>query len=312
MNKFLEDVLSGLQSQPKQLQSKYFYDETGDILFQKIMQCEEYYLTNCEMEIFKEQTTELAETLQNGFTTFDLIELGAGDATKSSYLIRQLIQNKASFTYYPIDISSHVIEDLEQHLPQKIEGLNVVGLNGEYFEMLTKAYEVSANRKVVLFMGANIGNMAPGEALEFCKALRAHLAPDDLLLMGFDLKKHPHTIRAAYNDKAGFTRAFNLNLLKRINRELSADFVPENFEHYPSYDPSTGACKSYLVSLADQEVQIGNEKLRFEKDEFIAMEISQKYTVQEVESMALSSGFEIERNFFDQKRWFMDSVWKCV
>lgn len=312
MNQFLKEVLQDLSESPKTLNSKYFYDEKGDKLFQQIMDCPEYYPTNCEMEIFTERTKDLAETLKNGFNTFDLIEMGAGDATKSSHLLRELVNMGADFTYMPIDISSSMINHLEETLPQKIEGLKVHGLNGEYFEMLEKANEISDRKKVVLMLGGNIGNQTPEDALAFCIKIRSALQTGDLVLIGFDLKKHPNTVLAAYNDKGGFTRDFNLNLLHRINKELDGDFDTSQFEHYPMYDPETGACKSYLISTVKQAVNIASQLFEFEENEFIYMEISQKYSVQETENMAKASGFKSVTNFYDHKKWFVDTVWQCV
>jgi dimethylhistidine N-methyltransferase len=309
-DRFLEDVATGLTSEPKRLQSKYFYDAEGDRLFQQIMNCPEYYLTNCEMEIFTRQTDGLAATILEGGQPFDLIELGAGDATKSIHLLKKLLQQKADFTYLPIDISDHVISSLNATLPLSLPGLKIKGLNGEYFEMLEKAAVLSNNRKVVLFMGANIGNMPVADAMAFCEELRNHLNPGDMVIMGFDLKKNPETILAAYNDSQGITKQFNLNLLTRINRELGADFDVSSFHHYAMYDPETGSCKSYLVSLHDQEVQIpGAERIRFNKDEFICMEISQKYTPDQIAQFANKARFKTIHNFFDSKGWFLDTVW---
>jgi L-histidine N-alpha-methyltransferase len=313
MSKFLNEVLAGLKEEPKYLLSKYFYDEKGDKLFQKIMDCDEYYPTKCEQEIFTSQTHKLAKTLKNGFDTFDLIEMGAGDATKSSFLLAQLMDEKANFTYYPIDISKSMIAHLKDALPKKIPGLKVIGLNGEYLHMLEKAAQISSQRKVVLFLGSNIGNISLDDAAKFCIHLRSLLQNGDYLMIGFDLKKNPQTIRAAYNDVQGFTKAFNLNLLTRINRELAANFDVQSFEHYPSYDPSTGACKSYLISLKDQTVRIGETNfIDFKKDEYIFMEISQKYSVEQTNELAKKSGFTPIKHFFDSKKWFLDTVWECV
>jgi len=312
MNQFLKEVLEDLSHIPKTLNSKYFYDGKGDKLFQEIMECPEYYPTNCEMEIFAEHTRDLAKTLKNGFNTFDLVEMGAGDATKSSYLLKELVDTKADFTYMPIDISSTMIAHLEETLPQKIEGLKVTGLNGEYFEMLEKANQVSSRKKVVMLLGGNIGNESPENALNFCRKIRSYLQEGDLVLVGFDLKKNPKTILAAYNDAAGFTRDFNLNLLHRINSELNGDFDIEQFEHYPTYDPATGACKSFLVSQVDQEVNISGQTFGFQKDEIIFMEISQKYSLDETEKMAEATGFKTVKHFLDQKKWFVDTVWQCI
>src|ERR1700749_554974 len=195
--------------------------------------------------------------------SFDLVELGPGDASKSWFLLRELQKEKVSFTYYPIDISSQVIGWLEDKLPSTLPGLHVQGLNGEYMEKMNQVNTFSPNRKIVLFMGANIGNMNIQQATQFCRQLHDHLKPGDLLLIGFDLKKHPRTILDAYNDRQGITRAFNLNLLTRINRELDADFDVDQFEHCPVYDPGTGACKSYLISLKEQDIHIGDKTVSF-------------------------------------------------
>jgi len=187
--------------------------------------------------------------------------------------------------------------------------LKIAGLNGDYFDMLVKAAAISKKRKVILFLGSNIGNMSIIEAGAFLKRLRNHLNPGDMLLVGMDLKKNPKTVLAAYNDKGGITRRFNLNLLERINRELGADFNVKQFEHYPTYDPDTGACKSYLVSLVDQEVKIADQTIHFSKDECIFMEISQKFTIDQTDQIAVNNGFKPVSRFFDRKKWFTDVIW---
>ena len=311
-NQFYEDVINGLESNPKRLNSKYFYDANGDKLFQDLMNCEEYYPTRCELEIFSEKTAEICKAIIDGGDAFDLIELGAGDATKSAYLLKYLLDHHADFNYLPIDISSNVISYLNITLPVTLPGLQINGLNGEYFEMLEKAASISNKRKVVMFLGSNIGNMCVNEAEAFCAELRTHLSDGDLLLIGFDLKKNPKTVLAAYNDKDGITKRFNLNLLERINRELNGNFDARQFDHYPVYDPETGACKSYLVSLCEQQVKISKETFSFLKDELIYMEISQKFTVEQTDEMAVKSFFKPVNRFLDEKKWFIDVVWVAV
>lgn len=312
MNQFLEDVLTGLRSDEKYLNSKYFYNKRGDEFFQNIMASDEYYPTRCEMEIFTQQTKELAEAFISKFTEFDVVELGAGDATKSIYLLNAFVEKQVSFTYFPVDISSNVINMLHEQLPEKLPSIRLQGLNGEYFSMLEKAKTLSNKIKVVLFLGSNIGNVPLDKAAQFCKSLREHLVPGDLVLIGFDLKKNPNVVLAAYNDKAGHTRNFNLNLLSRINEELHADFVIDNFKHYPTYDPSTGACKSFLVSTTDQSVNLADETFSFKKGEAIFMEISQKYTVEQTDQLAHECDFIPIKHFFDSKGWFLDAVWQCL
>jgi len=306
---FYNDVIAGLTASPKYLEAKYFYDGTGDELFQEIMNSPEYYPTNCELEVFTRQTDALAQAIIADGSPFDLIELGAGDATKSTHLLRHLLHKQANFTYLPIDISGHVINYLNETLPQTLPGLQLTGLTGEYFDMLKKAAELSDKRKVVLFLGSNIGNMPVEDAEGFCREMHKHLSAGDSVLIGVDLKKNPKTILAAYNDAQGFTSQFNLNLLTRINQELQADFKLDQFEHYPTYDPQTGSCKSYLISLTDQQVQICDETVNFVKDEYIYMEISQKYTIEETSLMAAQSGFKPVHQFLDTKGWFLDAIW---
>lgn len=306
---FLADVTNGLNSVPKKLHSKYFYDKQGDKLFQEIMASPEYYLTDCEMEILTQQSANIAASLTQQRSPFDLIELGAGDGTKSIHLLQELIEENVSFNYLPIDISANVIRHLENHLPIELPTLQIQGFTGDYFDMVERAVGFSDNRKVVLFMGANIGNMLPEEAETFCTKLKNSLQAGDLLIIGFDLKKNPKEILAAYNDSAGITKRFNLNLLRRINTELNADFRLDDFEHYANYDPKTGACKSYLISLKNQDVKIGDTSIHFEKNEYIDMEISQKYSNHEINELMRNSGFEYVKNFYDTNHYFVDSIW---
>jgi L-histidine N-alpha-methyltransferase len=306
---FYKDVINGLSATPKRLDSKYFYDAYGDKIFQELMNCAEYYPTNCELEIFTQKTGELAKAIIADGDAFELIELGAGDATKSSHLLKYLIDEQADFTYLPIDISENVIAYLNITLPVTLPGIKINGLQGEYFHMLEKAAAISDKRKVVMFLGSNIGNMQVKDAEAFCKILRQHLSPGDMVLIGVDLKKNPHTVLAAYNDKGGITKRFNLNLLERINRELNGGFDVSQFDHYAMYDPESGACRSYLVSLQDQQVNIGDVQISLAKDEYIYMEISQKFTVEQVDNMAFVSGFKPLDRLFDSKGWFVDAVW---
>ena len=309
---FAEDVLAGLRQTPKNLHAKYFYDKDGDALFQQIMACPEYYLTRCELEIFQSQTDELADIISASQREFNLIELGAGDATKSQYLLNALVQRPIPFTYMPIDISGNILSVLGERLRSELPGLDILPLEGEYLDMLRFAVDNSTKRNVVMFLGSNIGNMNAEEALGFCRELRSMLHPGDLVLIGFDLKKHPRIILEAYDDRAGITAKFNLNLLKRINRELQADFDLRQFEHYQMYDPDTGACKSYLVSLQDQTVSIGAYRITFARDETIFMEVSQKYTPEEIKGMAFGAGFAPVRHLSDSKGWFADVFWEAV
>lgn len=310
---FYQDVLKGLKAKEKFLFSKYFYDQKGDQLFQEIMNCPEYYPFQCELEIYRQKAVEISKLVMGDSSPFELIELGAGDCTKSIHLLRALVAANANFTYRPIDISNYIITYLERELIARLPHMKVEGLTGEYFPMLKQASQLSQNRKAILFLGSNIGNMSIDDARQFCKNLRQLLNPGDMVIIGVDLKKSPSVILAAYNDPAGITKRFNLNLLERINAELDGDFNTDQFEHFPVYDPASGACKSYLISKADQSVKIryaGKEEvIELRKDEEIFTEISQKYTAVQVEELASSASFRTIQNFYDDKRWFMDAIW---
>lgn len=314
MSKFYEDVKQGLSSNPKRLYSKYFYDKVGDALFQQLMHSPEYYLSRCELEILQQQSDIIADQVIKQFDEFDLIELGAGDASKSIFLLQALLNKGSDFTYYPVDISQNVIEQLEAKLPKILPNIQIKGLNGEYIAMLKQLTEESSKSKLILFLGSNIGNMNLEDAAIFCQKVQKLLKPGDLFFIGVDLKKNPLTILAAYNDKAGLTRDFNLNLLSRINRKLGGNFDLSSFYHYPNYDPVTGACKSYLISARDQEVNFGygidRVSIHFKQHEAIFMEISRKYNTEEIEELAVASGFKITNHFLDSKKWFVDSLWK--
>jgi dimethylhistidine N-methyltransferase len=311
MNQFLKDVLKGLQASPKYLNSKYFYDKKGDELFQKIMASDEYYLTNSEMDIFLRQSKEIADSILLEEDTFDVIEFGPGDAVKSMHLVKELLKRKAIAVYFPIDISENIIGLLNQKLSKQLPDLKVHGLHGEYLHMLAQTNKLSKNKKLVLFLGANIGNFKFQEMPGFCKELNGMLSKGDLILIGFDLKKNPKKILAAYNDKEGLTSEFNLNLLTRINKELSADFNVNSFEHYATYDPDSGACKSFLVSLMTQNIHIDGTPIRFEKNETIFMEISQKYSIDQIDEIAFQCGFTPVAYFFDKEKYFVDVLWRC-
>lgn len=307
---FARDVLHGLSQTPKQLPSMYFYDERGDQLFQDIMHMPEYYLMNCELNIFKRQKAEILEAI--GLEHFHLLELGAGDGYKTRVLLRYFTEQAVDFEYQPVDISPHVLQKLEQHLLKELPGLKVHPLPGDYFKVLHEVKETDTTPKVVLFLGANIGNYPKERAAAFLRHLRDELRAGDKLLTGFDLKKEPSVILNAYNDPQGATAAFNLNLLERMNRELGADFNVQDFCHWESYDPATGATRSFIVSKKAQHVFIKalSQSFRFDAWEGINVELSQKYSLPEINALAAEAGFVAEHHFVDDRGYFVDSLWR--
>jgi L-histidine N-alpha-methyltransferase len=310
-DQFAKDVHEGLCAPQKFLSSRYFYDAKGDKIFQQIMSMPEYYLTGCEYEIFDRQKDAILEAIHPG-KKFNLVELGAGDGYKTKLLLRHFLDKKIDFEYFPVDISGDVLKSLKADLAENFEGVKVTLLNYEYFTALEKLNDLDDSPKVILFLGSNIGNFTPERASAFFEKLNHVMLPGDKLLSGIDLKKNPNTILKAYNDPAGITRSFNLNLLERMNRELGANFDLDYWDHFPTYDPFTGECRSYLMSCRQQEVTIAatGHTYSFRDNEPIHMEISRKYRIDQIEDLAQQTGFEVLEHFTDSKRYFVDTLWE--
>lgn len=291
----------------------YFYDERGDDLFQQIMQLEEYYLTNSELEIFKKYRQDILDIIGTS-KFFRIVELGAGDGSKTRVLLDHFLAERAQFAYSPVDISPNVLEILENNLQSALPDLKVDSLAGDYFKVLKDLQFKEGEKKIVFFLGSNIGNYLDERTINFLTSVRENLHIGDQMLIGVDLKKDPKTILKAYNDSQGITREFNLNLLRRINSELGASFDLSLFRHNPVYDPMTGECRSYLVSLEDQIVEIDGlgQAFSFKKWETIFMEVSKKYSKDELRDLAEATGFKVIKNFDDSRSYFTDSFWEAV
>lgn len=309
---FEQEVYEGLTTYPKHLSSKYFYDEIGDKLFQDIMAMPEYYLTDSEFSILGENKAEIAELFGKSDEPFSLFELGAGDGKKTKILLRHFIENKVSFDYRPIDISQNALDKLEKSLKLEIPELEINTLQGTYFDTLQDIDRVNGRKKVVLFLGSNIGNLLHEQAVEFLKNMKSSINEGDLIFMGFDQKKNPQTILDAYNDKTGITEAFNKNILARINKEMGGNFNLDKFLHWEVYDPETGTAKSYLVSKEEQSVWIESLELeiRLKAWETIHTEISQKYDDVIVEWLAEKADLKIVTEFTDAEQQYKNYVFK--
>lgn len=303
---FKQEVYDGLTAYPKYLSSKYIYDKAGDKLFQDIMKMPEYYLTDAEFSILEAYKEQLASLFSNGEKPFHLIEMGAGDGKKTKVLLRYFTARDLNFTYRPIDISQNALDTLLANLKQEIPTLKTEPLQGTYFETLRKLNFSTDERKVILFLGSNIGNLLHEKAIEFLSQIKDYMQANDLLFIGFDQKKNPQTILNAYNDAGGITEAFNKNLLVRINSELGGNFEVDAFTHWEVYDPESGTAKSYLVAKSPQQVRI--EKLgldiSFDAYETIHTEISQKYDNRTVNWLAEQSGLKVLEEFSDQENYY--------
>ena len=307
---FEKEVREGLSSYPKHLSSKYFYDAVGDQLFQKIMALPEYYLTNCEYSILQEQKTAIGNYFIGNGSPFSLFELGAGDGKKTKVLLAHFLAIGANFDYRPIDISQNALDLLERSVTEELPKVNIQSLQGTYFDTLKAIGKENERRKIILFLGSNIGNLLHDQAIAFLKELRAVMQEGDLAFIGFDQKKDPQVVLDAYNDPTGVTAAFNKNILTRINHEMDGDFTLDNFKHWEVYDPETGTAKSYLVAKKKHQVHI--EKLdltvNFDAWESIHTEISQKYDDKVIAWLANEAGLKIVTQFSDAKEYYKNYI----
>jgi len=310
IEQFAADIIRGLEASPKTLPSKYFYDEIGDNLFVEIMDMPEYYLTRAEMEIFKNQTDSLIDSLnQSPQQSFHLLELGAGDGRKTIHLLRRLMERDYDFTYRPVDISLHAIKQLEQRLTSKLPELKIDVSLTDYFNQLPQLCS-SKVPQIILFLGSNLGNFNDAQATMFMEHLSENMKSGDKLLLGLDRIKSTDIILPAYNDKAGLTARFNLNLLTRINRELNANFDLKNFQHVPEYSEYTGIAVSNLKSLCDQTVIISgvDRKFTLKSEEIIHTEISRKYNLTILSDIISKTRLRVNNILSDTNSFFYDVV----
>ncbi|WP_339837862.1 L-histidine N(alpha)-methyltransferase [uncultured Flavobacterium sp.] len=303
---FYKDVIEGLSKHLKTLPSKYFYDDAGDKIFQEIMQMEAYYLPQCELEILNNQTEKIVKSF--GYDSFDIVGLGAGDGSKTKHFLKRITDLNKKVVYYPLDISADVLETNKQNITVHIPSIEMYPIAGDYFETLDKL--VHDNPKIILFLGSTIGNYDTESAELFMKKIYDMMDERDILMVSFDLKKNPHKVLAAYNDEKGITKRFNLNLLKRINREINGNFDIEKFDHYANYDPISGTTYSYIFSKIEQTVTIENQKIHFKANELIHTEISQKYSLNTIETFKNNIDFKSVEHFLDDGKNYAISLFK--
>jgi len=315
---FAFDVECGLDSEQKFIPSKYFYDKIGSKLFDDICNQPEYYPTRTETHILTKYSDEIAGLFCDGKTS--MVELGSGSSIKTRILIDSFLRRYGRLCYLPIDVSSTALQAAIHSLSSDFSDLRIIGISCDYIAgmdivnriHLEKSFPLG-DKRLVLFLGSSIGNFEPSAALLFLKNLRAKLDGSDSILIGFDLKKEPYLLNAAYNDKAGFTAKFNLNLLHRINRELGGEFDASKFSHLSYYDESKSRIEMHLVSGCDQSIKIkaGGRSFYFKNGETIHTENSYKYTYEMIHSLIHGAGYTLIKNFTDEKSWFNLALLSC-
>ena len=304
---FAGDVRAGLTAAPKRLPCRYFYDDEGSRLFERICELPEYYLTRAEREILSSHAIELARLTVPGVV---LVELGSGSAVKTRLVIEALLARHGALRYVPIDVSRSALDESATSLLARYPRLEIEAIAAEYADGLRHLERYAGQPKLVLWLGSNIGNLTRAEAAAFVHQVRALLAPGDRFVIGADLRKDRAVLEPAYDDSRGVTAAFNLNLLVRINRELGGRFDVSRFRHRAVYDEAQGRIEMYLVSERRQVVRIDALGLDvpFEAGEPIHTENLYKYSAEDVDVLAETTGFSVDRRWLDVAARFSVNV----
>jgi dimethylhistidine N-methyltransferase len=297
-NEFVEAVIDGLSSSPKTLPCRYFYDARGSELFEAITDLPEYYPTRTETAILAAHSSDIADRVPDGAI---LVEFGSGSSRKTELLLAEMLDLAA---YVPIDVSDSALAGAKQRLERRFPALHVHPILGNFNDEVAYPFDLRSRPKVGFFPGSTIGNLTRAEATDLLAGMARALGPDGRLIIGVDLKKDPHTLVAAYNDAAGVTAAFNLNLLTRINRELRATFDLTQFRHEAVYNPREGRIEMYLVSERAQQAGVIGRTFSFAKGERIHTENSHKYGIDEFQSLAREAGWQPEQVWTDNDSLF--------
>jgi len=296
---FLADVIAGLSSNPRTIPCKYFYDAHGAALFQKICELPEYYVTRTEIDILDRSRADIASQLG---PNIELIGLGTGAGTKTRILMEAL-ENPA--VYIPVDISEKQLRKSAALFRKTFRHLEILPVCADYLQPVSlPSPSRKPARNIVYFPGSTIGNFEPDEAVQFLRRIANVCRGGGGLLIGVDLKKDPQVLEAAYNDSAGVTAKFNLNLLQRINRELGADFDLDQWRHRAIYNSKAGRIEMHLISEADQIVHFNEHQFHFRRGEKIITEYSYKYSPDEFAALAAKAGFNFVRLWTDDARLF--------
>ncbi|CAN5227020.1 L-histidine N(alpha)-methyltransferase [soil metagenome] len=296
---FLAEAIAGLSSDPRTLPSKFFYDERGSELFQEICALPEYYVTRTETEILQQNIAAMAQSIGTGA---ELVGFGTGAGIKTRMLLECLEEPVA---YVPVDISKQRLVQSAEELAIAMPHLEILPVCADYMQSMRLPTPARQPAHVaVYFPGSTIGNLEPATARGFLQRVCRLCAPSGGLLIGVDLQKPRETLEAAYNDSAGVTAAFNLNLLVRANRELGADFALEQWQHRAIYNEIESRIEMHLISERAQTIHLGGHAFEFAAGEKIITEFSYKHTVAGFTALAESAGFQLSRTWTDPQQWF--------
>ncbi|MDB6064116.1 MAG: Methyltransferase [Pedosphaera sp.] len=296
---FLQDVLTGLSLASKRLPCKYFYDETGANLFERICELEEYYPTRTEAGILRRNIREMSALPG---PEASVLELGSGSSTKTRLLLDHL---ERPSRYIPVDVAREQLLESSACLSRVYPEVEIIPVCADY----TRHFELpfvpsSSNQTLVFFPGSTIGNFEPDQARVFLRRIAEMCGPESGFLIGVDLKKDSRLLHDAYNDSQGVTAQFNLNVLARANRELDADFDLESFQHQARYDEVAGRIEMHLVSRKRQHLSVNGHRFTFARGESIVTEHSYKYSLSDFSTLAAGAGLDVLKVWTDANGWF--------
>ena len=296
----------------KWIDPKFFYDKKGSYLFDQICLQREYYITRTETRILERYSKDIVSDLKSASAS--MIEFGNGSSLKTRIILKHFLYQGVNVMYFPIDISQTALISSIRNLSSEFRNLDIIGVSSEYLVGIKKisslidAGSSIPRKKVIFFLGSSIGNFEPDATRSFLKSIRHSMRTEtgDNLFVSFDLEKDFHTLESAYNDRAGITSKFNLNLLERINKELGGTFNLGDFSHYATYNKKKKRIEMYIVSKRDQEIYIQElgQTISLKENERIHTENSYKYSIEEIKQLAEKSGFIVEKNYTDTKAWF--------
>lgn len=293
------EIHAGLAHTPKTLSPKFFYDDRGSRLFDRITELPEYYLTNAELEIMEARVGEIAGLVGPDAS---LIEFGSGSSLKTRILLQHLDRLAA---YVPVDISRDHLVAASAELAREFPDIEVLPVAADFTQPFALPQpKTMPRRNVVYFPGSTIGNFLPDAAHALLEVMYQEAGEDGALLIGVDLEKDRHILERAYNDSAGVTAQFNLNMLRRLNREFDANFDVSRFEHRAVYNEACGRIEMHLVSRVDQTVTVAGVPFSFRKGETIRTECSHKYTIEGFTAMAARAGFRAKCVWTDAQALF--------
>ena len=299
---FAEELAQSIRKKQKSINPKFFYDQKGSKLFEKICKTPEYYLTRSEISILNNLDGKLQHHLRGNFR---LVELGSGSSQKTRILIDILTNQQKHVEYFPIDVSN-ILKSSSMILQSDYKKLHITGIIDNYESGLEFIKNYDGMKNLIVFLGSSFGNFEPENGIAFLRKINSLMNDDDLFLIGLDLVKSKDILYSAYDDSQGITSQFNLNILSRINSELGGNFDKRKFTHHVVYNESKQKIEMYLRSLIKQTVEIPNADLILEIDEneLIHTENSYKYTIPQIEQMFTTSGFLIRDIWYDEKGYF--------